>query len=74
LLPVNTTPYPVAIATAASSPAAEDIYETDAGSGEGSIVVGGAVANPVGWWINLASNVAAGTYTSTVTMQVIAGP
>jgi hypothetical protein len=44
-------------------------------TGEGAIVIGGANApNPVGWWLYLPSNILAGTYTSTLTMSVVAGP
>ena len=73
--PTNTTTYPVAITTAASAPTAVNVYDTSAGTGKGSIVIGGsATANPVGWWLNVPSNTLAGTYSSTVTMEIIAGP
>jgi hypothetical protein len=75
VLPTNQTVYPVAITTAATAPVAVDIYNSTAGTGLGSIVIGGSTAaHPVGWWLNVPSNVLAGTYTSTVTMEVIAGP
>jgi hypothetical protein len=74
-LPTNTTTYPVAITTAATAPAAVNIYDTSAGTGKGSIIIGGSTANnPVGWWLNVPSNTLAGTYTSTVTMEIISGP
>jgi hypothetical protein len=74
-LPSNLTTYPVAITTATASPPATDIYESNVGTGEGQIVIGGASApNPVGWWVNLPSNILFGSYTSTVTMSVVAGP
>ena len=74
-LPTDTTTYPVAITTATSAPTAVTIYDTSAGTGQGSIIIGGSTAaNPIGWWINVAANTLAGTYTSTVTMEVIAGP
>jgi hypothetical protein len=74
LLPTNQTTYPVAITTAAS-PVFVDIYNSNIGAGLGSIVIGGASApNPVGWWLNVPSSALAGTYTSTITMEIIAGP
>lgn len=75
LLPSNLTTYPVAITTAATTPVDFDIYETNIGTGQGAIVIGGSSApNPVGWWLNLPSNILSGTYTSTITMSVVAGP
>jgi hypothetical protein len=55
------------------------IYNADAGTGLGTIVIGadtGANAgdNPVGWWINVPSNTFVGTYTSTVSLNLISGP
>jgi hypothetical protein len=74
-LPTDTTTYPVAITTAAATPTAVNIYDASAGTGVGSIVVGGsAAANPVGWWLSLPSNTPAGTYTSTVTVELIEAP
>lgn len=74
-LPTDTTTYPVAITTAATAPTAVNIYDASAGTGKGSIVIGGSTAaGPVGWWLNVPSNTLAGTYTSTVTMEIIAGP
>jgi len=72
-LPTNTTTYPVAITTAASSPTAYTIYDTSATTGRGSITIGGT-PNPVGWWLSIPSNTASGTYTSTVTLELISGP
>jgi hypothetical protein len=47
----------------------------------GTVVVGfdgttgpGAGAAPVGWWLNVPSNTIQGTYTSTVSLEVIAAP
>jgi hypothetical protein len=75
VLPTNQTTYPVAITTAATAPVPVDLYNAALGTGLGSIVIGGAsAADPVGWWLNVPSNVLAGTYTSTVTMEIIAGP
>ncbi len=73
LLPTNTTAYPVAITTAATAPTPVTIYDTAIHTGLGSILVGGG-ANPVGWWLNVPAATQAGTYTSTVTMQIISGP
>jgi hypothetical protein len=74
-LPSNLTTYPVAITTAATSPPSLDIYETNTATGQGSIVIGGAAApNPVGWWLTLPSNILFGSYVSTITMSVVAGP
>lgn len=73
LLPTNTQAYPVAFTTAATSPTAVTIYDTAALTGLGSIVVGGG-AQPVGWWLNVPASAVAGTYTSTVTLQIISGP
>jgi len=75
VLPINQTVYPVAITTAATAPVAVDIYNSAAGAGLGSVVIGGSTApHPVGWWLNVPSDALAGTYTSTVTMEIIAGP
>jgi hypothetical protein len=73
VLPANTTTYPVAITTAASSPTPVTIYDTSAGTGLGSITIG-IGANPVGWWVNVPSNARSGTYTTTVNLQVLSGP
>jgi hypothetical protein len=80
-LPQNTTTYPVAITTHPTSPQPSTIYDTAAGTGLGAIAIGttaggtgGSGANPVGWWLNLPSNTLGGTYTSTITMEVISGP
>jgi hypothetical protein len=74
-LPTNSTTYPVAITTAASSPTAVTIYDTALATGVGSIIIGGSTAaNPVGWWVNVPASTKAGAYASTVTMEVISGP
>jgi len=72
-LPADTTTYPVAITTAASAPVAVNIYSTGAATGIGSITIG-IGANPVGWWVNVPARTLAGTYISTVTLQIISGP
>jgi hypothetical protein len=54
---------------------ANTLLNADTGTGLGSIVIGGAsAATPVGWWLNVPSNVLTGAYTSTVTMEIVAGP
>jgi hypothetical protein len=74
-LPTNSTTYPVAITTAASSPTPSTIYDTAAATGLGQIVIGGsAQANPVGWWVNVPASASSGSYTSTITMEIISGP
>ncbi len=71
-LPTDTTSYPVAITTAASSPSAVTIYDASTGTGLGSIVIGNA--DPVGWWLKVPANAAPGSYTSTITLEVNSGP
>jgi hypothetical protein len=74
-LPTDSTTYPVAITTAASSPTPVTIYDTAASSGLGQVVIGGsAAANPIGWWVNLPSSASAGSYTSTITMSIVSAP
>jgi hypothetical protein len=73
LLPGNTSTYPIAFTTAATSPTALTIFDAPALTGLGSIIIGGGV-NPVGWWLNVPASAVLGTYTSTVTLQIIAGP
>lgn len=69
-LPVNSsTTYPVVITTAASSPTPVTIYQAAVGSGLGAILI-----NPVGWWLNIPGNTQAGSYTSTVTLEILATP
>ena len=74
-LPTNTvTTYPVTITTSAT-PSSFNIYGATAGTGKGSVDIGGsASANPVGWWLNVPGNTAPGTYTSTITLSVAATP
>jgi hypothetical protein len=73
--PLNTTSYPVAITTAASSPTPATVYDVSANSGIGPMTLGGhTAANPVGWWTKVPANVRAGSYTSTVTVAVVSGP
>ncbi len=74
-LPGNTVTYPVAVTTAASSPTPSTIWSAPAGTGLGAITIGGSTAaRPVGWWVKVPGNTPAGTYTSTITVQMISGP
>jgi alpha-tubulin suppressor-like RCC1 family protein len=74
-LPTNTTTYPVAITTAASSPGTYTIYDTSASTGVGVVTIGGSSAtNPIGWWINVPASAYAGSFTSTVTLELVSGP
>jgi hypothetical protein len=67
--------YPVALTTAATGPTASVVYEAAAGTGVGSIDIGGSTAaDPVGWWLSVPSNASAGSYTSTVTISLASGP
>jgi hypothetical protein len=74
VLPTNGTTYPVAVTTATTAPPPVTIYATAAATGLGTIGIGAPGANPVGWWVVLPGSVAAGAYTSTVTMTIISGP
>ena len=73
-LPTDTSVYPVAITTAASSPTTYKIYDTSAATGLGSITIGLPGAAPVGWWIAVPANAVPATYTSTITLQVTSAP
>jgi len=69
------TTFPVAITTAASGPTPYVIYDANAGTGIGSIAIGGsAAAAPVGWWLTVPGNTTPGTYTSTILMAVVSTP
>jgi len=73
--PTDTTTYPVAITTATTSPTPATVYDVSAGSGIGPVTLGGhTAANPLGWWTNIPANARAGSYTSTVTVEVVSGP
>jgi hypothetical protein len=63
----------VAITTAVSAPTPVTIYDTSVNTGLGTILVG-VGANLVGWWVNAPAKALAGTYTSTVSLQIISGP
>ena len=82
-LPTNVTiptTYPVNISYGQlATPTPVRIYSADAGSGLGTIVIGYDAAatgtvNPVGWWLNVPSNTILGTYTSTITLELITAP
>ena len=73
-VPTDTSVYPVAITTAASSPTAYKIYDTSAATGLGSITIGLPGAAPVGWWVAVPANAVPGLYTSTVTLEVLTAP
>ena len=74
-VPTTNVTFPQAITTAATSPTPVTIYNATAGTGLGSIDIGGSTAtNPVGWWIHVPANATAATYTSTVTLAVATGP
>jgi hypothetical protein len=72
-LPTNTTTFPVAITTAATTPIPVNIYDSALNTGLGNITIG-VGANPVGWWVNVPATAFAGTYTSTVTLAVVTAP
>jgi hypothetical protein len=74
--PTNTTTYPVDIVTGPAV-APLTIFNATAPSGVGTITVGSVTAgvgNLVGWWLNVPATAAPGTYSSTVTMQIITAP
>jgi hypothetical protein len=73
--PTDTTTYPVAITTTTAGTTPVTIYDTAAGTGLGSTTIGGSTSGaPVGWWLSVPSNTLQGTYTSTVTMELLTGP
>ena len=75
VLPTDTTSYPVTIDTAASSPSPVTVYDAAAGSGTGTVTVGGSdMAHPLGWWALVPAAAYAGSYTSTVTLDLVSGP
>jgi len=88
-LPTGPVAYPVnlTVGSGATGQAADgtgtaaplSIYSADALTGLGTIVIGhdtgaNAADHPVGWWINVPSNTFVGTYTSTVSLNLISGP
>jgi alpha-tubulin suppressor-like RCC1 family protein len=74
-LPTDATTYPVNIITAASSPTLYKVYDTPASTGEGVMTIGvNGDANPIGWWVQMPASGYTGTYTSTVTLELVSGP
>ena len=67
--------YPQTITAAAQSPTPAVVYVAYPNTGIGPVSIGGSTAaNPFGWWVNVPGYAASGTYTSTVTVSVGAGP
>lgn len=65
--------YPVAIPTPASPSSFTTIWdEAGSGDGMGQYTVGSS--DPMGWWLALPADTYAGTYTSTVTLEINSGP
>ena len=65
----------MAITTAPSNPTPFIIYDTAANTGRGQVIIGGSTRpDPVGWWVNVPATALAGSYTSTITMEIISGP
>jgi hypothetical protein len=73
-LPNDVTSYPGAITTGTAAPV-ENLYDATTPTGQESINIGASSGgHPIGWWLNVPSNVTVGTYTSTITLEIIAGP
>jgi hypothetical protein len=51
-----------------------DIFNAAALSSAGTINIGSATGNLVGWWLNVPADTVQGTYTSTVSLQIITAP
>lgn len=68
----DTATYPLHITTAVTTPTPVTLYNAAVGSGSGSVIIGSA--NPIGWWLAVPGDVAAGTYTSTISLNVATGP
>jgi hypothetical protein len=67
--------YPVNIITTAAGVTPFSIYQAAAGTGEGTITIGGSTAtDPVGWWVVIPSDITQDVYTSTITLTVNAAP
>ena len=73
-LPTDNTTYPVAIITVPSAPTAYTVYDTATGTGKGTMTIGGSAAHAIGWWVQLPASAYAGSYTSTVTLEIVSGP
>jgi hypothetical protein len=65
--------YPLAITTAAS-PTSVKMYDALVNTGMGSITIGFSGTNAIGWWLAIPANTTAGTYTSTVTLEILTAP
>jgi hypothetical protein len=74
-LPTDTAvTYPVALTTALA-PTPTVVYEAAAGTGLGTVNIGGSTAtDPVGWWLTVRADSAPGIYTSTVDINLASGP
>jgi len=69
-LPTDTSvTYPVAIPTTPVK-----IYDALINTGMGSIVLGLPGALPMGWWLTIPASQRAGTYTSTISLELITAP
>lgn len=75
VLPTDTVTYPVLVNTAASSPPATTVYAASAGTGTGTVTLGGSgAAHPLGWWLSVPATAYVGSYSSTLTLAVVSGP
>ncbi len=75
VLPTDTISYPVQVTTAGSSPPPSTVAAASAGTGTGTVVLGGSgAADPLGWWISVPGTAYVGTYSSAVTLAVVSGP
>jgi len=75
VLPQNGVSYPVPITTAETAPPAVRIFSAAKSTGSGAFTVGGSTSvAPIGWWVHLPATAYAGTYTSTITFSISAGP
>jgi hypothetical protein len=72
-LPTDTTTYPVAITTAASSPTPVTIYDAGAGTGLGATGIGGT-GHPVGWWLGVPAFTQPAGYAAIVTVELLSAP
>jgi hypothetical protein len=73
-LPTDTgVSYPLNLVTALS-PTSVKMYNAPLNTGMGSINIGYNGAAAIGWWLALPANTVAGTYNSTVTLEVVTGP
>jgi hypothetical protein len=65
----------VYVTTAASSPPPSTVADASAGTGTGTVVLGGSgVADPLGWWISVPGTAYVGSYSSNVMLTVASGP